>query len=392
MDLKTLDFLHIIFQKGVQQSSWKTSMEALISAVRQEFVFDNVAVYMIEPDADSGEVIYARAVGRGKKAEADVAWGELIAGQVFIKNQIIVQEPKKSSSDDRLHQAFLIGAPLYMGNSEAPKGALVFIRFGGPPFSTEDIRLTSFVGLVVMQLVEHWRYQDVVKQLEALRRQVQLQDDFVATISHELRTPLGFIKGYSTTLLRRDTIWDEETVQEFLTIIDEEADRLTELIENILESARLESDTLEMNFQPIRLDALIRDAATRAQVRHKFLVVDLDVDKATTIYGDGVRLSEVFENLFSNAAKYAPGTKIEIRIENRHGNLLVLFKDNGPGIASEYLPFIFDRFYRVPSQTTSPGTGLGLYICKQIVQAHHGKIWAVSIPGDGTTFCIELPA
>jgi signal transduction histidine kinase len=104
---------------------------------------------------------------------------------------------------------------------------------------------------------EIWR--ETHTELHDLKRQMQLQEDFVSTISHELRTPLGFIKGYSTSLLREDTTWDPETQREFLMIIDEEADRLSVLIENVLESARLQSRTLQLRFQPLRLDAVIRD-------------------------------------------------------------------------------------------------------------------------------------
>ena len=118
------------------------------------------------------------------------------------------------------------------------------------------------------------------RNLQDLKRQMQLQEDFVSTISHELRTPLGFIKGYSTSLLREDTSWDEETQKEFLTIIDEEADRLSLLIENVLESARLQSKTLPLRFQPLRLDAVLRDVVMRIRARHKDLDISMDLKPA----------------------------------------------------------------------------------------------------------------
>jgi two-component system, OmpR family, sensor histidine kinase VicK len=220
---------------------------------------------------------------------------------------------------------------------------------------------------------------------------MQLQEDFVSTISHELRTPLGFIKGYSTSLLRQDTSWDEETQKEFLTIIDEEADRLSLLIENVLESARLQSKTLTLRFQPLRLDAVLRDVILRIRARHRELDVSAQLETVPPILGDGVRLAQVFENLFTNALKYAPGSPIIILLKRVGDNILVSFMDRGPGIARESLPLIFERFYRVRGEKTVTGTGLGLYICKQIIQAHRGKIWAESDPGQGTTFFIELP-
>jgi signal transduction histidine kinase len=218
-----------------------------------------------------------------------------------------------------------------------------------------------------------------------------LQDDFVATISHELRTPLGFIKGYSTTLLRADTTWDDETKQEFLTIIDEEADRLSQLIDNILESAKLQSRSVQLNIQPLRLDALIRDVVLRVRTRHKKLEVELVLEDVPPIQGDNVRITQVFDNLFSNAAKYADGSKIKVSIKQENGSLLVAFSDRGPGIPKAYLPYIFERFYRVPGDRSSKGSGLGLYICNQIIMAHHGKIWVESELNRGTTFYIQLP-
>jgi two-component system sensor histidine kinase KdpD len=221
---------------------------------------------------------------------------------------------------------------------------------------------------------------------------MQLQEDFVSTISHELRTPLGFIKGYSTSLLREDTTWDAETQREFLMIIDEEADRLSLLIENVLESARLQSRTLQLRFQPLRLDAVIRDVIARLRVRRRDLEVSTEMDNnIPSIYGDGVRLAQVIENLFTNAIKYAPGAPISVSLDHIGENVLITFQDRGPGIERDSLPLIFDRFYRARNEKTITGTGLGLYICKQIIEAHRGKIWADSRPGQGTTFFIELP-
>ena len=220
---------------------------------------------------------------------------------------------------------------------------------------------------------------------------MQLQEDFVSTISHELRTPLGFIKGYSTSLLREDTSWDEQTQKEFLNIIDEEADRLSLLIENVLESARLQSKTLPLRFQPTRLDAVLRDVVLRVRARHKDLDISMQLDSVPPVYGDGVRLAQVFDNLFANAIKYAPGAPIVILLNQVDHDAVISFIDRGPGIPQDSLALIFERFYRVRGEKAVTGTGLGLYICRQIIQAHRGKIWAESTPGQGTTFFIQLP-
>jgi signal transduction histidine kinase len=240
-------------------------------------------------------------------------------------------------------------------------------------------------------LIERRDLQEARTELDSVQRQMRLQDDFVSTISHELRTPLGFIKGYSTSLLRDDTVWDQATQREFLNIIDEEADRLTRLIEDMLESARLQSKTLQFKFSPVRIDALVRDVAMRINVHHPSLKVIFDLQPLPPIRGDGTRLSQVFENLFSNAIKYAPNSEITIAMRASPENIRITFTDKGEGISEDYLPFIFERFYRVPGERTVTGTGLGLYICRQIIMAHHGNIWVESALGKGATFIIELP-
>ena len=143
--------------------------------------------------------------------------------------------------------AYLLGIPLR--NDGLIGGALVFVRFGGPAYEQKHLAIASLAAELLSVMFERTAWKKMHKEYHDLKRQMQLQEDFVSTISHELRTPLGFIKGYSTSLLRKDTSWDEETTQEFLMIIDEEADRLSLLIENVLESARLQSKTLPLRFQ-----------------------------------------------------------------------------------------------------------------------------------------------
>ncbi len=390
MDNPTLTYLQELMQIATHGGTARSTIENFMVTLRKEFVFDNVAVYLQDEETGILEVAYARAVGRSKDAEADAAWGDEFAGQVVKKGKLLLQDPKPDvSADDRLHQAYLLGLPVLVGGSV--KGALVFVRFGGPVYQEEHIAIASLAAELLSTLFERARWTEMRDELQDLKRQMQLQEDFVSTISHELRTPLGFIKGYSTSLLREDTNWDTATQREFLTIIDEEADRLSVLIENVLESARLQSKTLPLRFQPLRLDAVLRDVSQRIKARQKDLDISMQLDSVPPIYGDGVRLAQVFENLFTNAIKYATGSLIVILLNQVDDNVMVSFIDHGPGIPKEALPLIFERFYRVRGERTITGTGLGLYICKQIIQAHRGKIWAESTPGQGTTFFIELP-
>lgn len=391
MDLNTLSQLHFIFQEMQKKQDMKTALDVLFLSMRSSFVFDNVAIYVEDRSNHSLDVLYARAMGRGKTAEADAAWGESIAQDVIRSGKLTIREPKqKTQGLDRMSQTYILGIPLKLHQKE--KGALLFVRFGGPTYSELHLHIASLQAFWSTALIERKELSEARNELDSVQRQMRLQDDFVSTISHELRTPLGFIKGYSTSLLRQDTVWDEATQREFLTIIDEEADRLARLIEDMLESARLQSKTLQFKFAPIRLDALIRDVAMRVSTHHSDLKIGYQLEQLPLVHGDGVRLSQVFENLFSNAIKYAPNSKITISTKALEKTVLVSFADQGEGIPEDYLPFLFERFYRVPGERTVTGTGLGLYICKQIIMAHHGKIWVESVLDVGTTFFIELPA
>jgi signal transduction histidine kinase len=391
MDSSTLTQLNKLFQDLLKQQDWKASLDMLFLSMRDLFVFDNVAIYLEDLQSKGLDVIYARAIGRGKTAEADAAWGEMIANEAITSANMVLKRPGKATREvDRLAQTYLVGFPLTIGPKV--RGALLFVRFGGPDYSDMHIHVASLQAFWTASILERKELQEARAELDSVQRQMRLQDDFVSTISHELRTPLGFIKGYSTSLLRQDTTWDEATQREFLNIIDEEADRLTRLIEDMLESARLQSRTLQFKFSPIRLDALVRDVATRVHTHHPQLKIDFQLETLPPVSGDGVRLSQVFENLFSNAIKYAPNAPITISTRALGNKVQISFADKGEGIPEDYLPFLFERFYRVPGERTVTGTGLGLYICKQIVMAHHGKIWVESVLDKGTTFFIELPA
>lgn len=387
MKTEPLDYLGIA-EIVTKTNDLKTTLDNLIKSMRAGFIFDNLALYRAEPDSTLSEVIYARAVGRGKKAEADAAWGERIASQVMASGKMVLQQPDAiDPRAERLAQVGLLGLPL-----QTPKrlvGVLVLIRFGGPAFNPAHVEQAKFIATQVSLLFERYVLLGELSQLDDARRTMQLQQDFISTVSHELRTPLGFIKGYSTTLLRNDTTWDAATQREFLTIIDEEADHLTALIENVLESARLQSNTLPMNFQPSRIDSIIRDVVMRTQLRYKDIEIKVNLP-AVLVQADSVRLTQVFENLVTNAIKYAPGSPIIIGAKQEKDDLHIIVSDYGPGIAPEHLTHLFDRFYRVPGQSAS-GTGLGLFICNQIILAHKGKIWVESTKGEGTTFHIVLP-
>jgi signal transduction histidine kinase len=148
-----------------------------------------------------------------------------------------------------------------------------------------------------------------------------------------------------------------------------------------------------MEFQSVRLAALLRDMALRASSLHENMIVELDIrDNEIEVQADPTRLAQVFDNLFSNAAKYAPGSKTLLSLTAEDHEAHIIIRDYGEGIPPEHLNKLFTRFYRVPDQPAAVrGSGLGLFICRWIIRAHGGEIVAESTPGHGAVFHIYLP-
>lgn len=223
----------------------------------------------------------------------------------------------------------------------------------------------------------------------------EMKSQLLSTVSHELRTPLASIKGFATTLLRQDVEWDEATRREFLAIIDEESDRLSELIGNLLDMSRLEAGTLRVEPEATDLERLIQETAAEFQVMtHSHLIRASLPASLPLVWADPRRARQVLRNLVENAIKYSPqGGPITLSAQVQGDSVQVSVADRGIGLEPQQLERIFDRFYQVDSASTRRvgGSGLGLSICKAIVEAHGGRIWAESRPGQGSTFHFTLP-
>jgi K+-sensing histidine kinase KdpD len=370
---------------------WKAGLDDFAHQVRMGLIYDHLVIYK-KNGGGILEPFYARAVGRGRSAEADTAWGDSIGAQAIQDNQPVATLPQKTPGSDRLDRPFGLALPLSYGDD--PLGAVVMIRFGGPDYSALDIEqaqgFSSVLGLILGNMKLRHQVEDLTQQCKIST----LQDNFISTISHELRSPLGFIKGYTTTLLRPDTSWDTQTQQEFLKIIDSEADHLHDLIDNLLDSARLQSNMLEMAMQPVRVEGLINNVIARTSLHYPQLVIHQKVAQPVKLVkADPRRLEQVFENLVTNTVKYAPNSPLWITLKSDANSVVIRFRDTGPGIPPESIDKIFWRFYRDPQVSKEArGSGLGLYICHQIINAHKGDISVESKVNEGTVFTITLPA
>lgn len=384
-----LEAVYSISKIVAEEVDLDRALEKIIHIARKVLIFDNAVVYLNNPGYEL-EPFFARAIGRGKSTGSDLPWGDMAAREAIASGQIFIREADIKPDTSRLDQHFYLSLPMLVSGNIS--GALVLIRFGGPNYTRGHINIAQFITTHVSQLFEHKRLVEKIAELQAQHRLAQLQDDFVAMVSHELKTPLGFIKGYTTTLLRSDASWDAETQNEFLAIIDEEADRLSELIENLLDTYRLKSRTVKMDPKSTPLAPFFQSILDRLSTQETNLEIMLEINPTDiVVFADSKRLNQVITNLISNASKYAPNSILRIDANLLDDHVHITFSDNGPGIPNEHIDHLFKRFYRVPELSGGVrGTGLGLFICKQIIEAHEGKIWVESEVDKGTTFHILL--
>ncbi len=236
--------------------------------------------------------------------------------------------------------------------------------------------------------------RDISKQKELDR----MRSDLVSTASHELRTPLALIKGYIATLRRPDISLDNEREQRFLANIDQAVDRLARLIDDLLSASRIEAGRLELRLQLIDLGQIVLDVLDRLkpQAGNCQLVAELNYEERA-VQADPDRIEQVLFNLLGNALKFSPdGGVVTVQVKNldNPASVLISVKDQGKGIPPQEIDRIFEKFYRVQDGLVkkTSGVGLGLYICKSIVEAHGGHIWVESTPGQGSTFNFTLPS
>ncbi len=227
--------------------------------------------------------------------------------------------------------------------------------------------------------------------LERLEHIFTSQQRFLADVSHELRTPLTVIKG-NVNLMRRMKQVDEES----LGTIEDESDRLTRLVGNLLLEAQAESGKLPLHFAPVELDTLMLEVFKEMRIlaRDRVNIKLTEIDQIS-VSGDRDRLKQVLINLVSNAIKYTqPGGDVYISLGKMGGNARLIVRDTGQGISAEDMPHIFERFYRAEKSRTrsrTSGFGLGLSIAAWIVENHGGRIEVDSAENKGSTFCIYLP-
>jgi signal transduction histidine kinase len=262
-----------------------------------------------------------------------------------------------------------------------PDGSRFTVGVTYSPLYDEEGQLLNIIANVV----------DITRFREA----EEMKSTFISVISHELKTPVALIKGYAGTLLRKDACWDAETLNEGLTVIEEESDRLTRLIDNLLDASRIQAGVLKLELGDVRLSQLAAKVVEgfRLQTEEHQFKLDFPAD-LPLVLADEERLRQVLSNLVDNAIKYSPGGgAIRVGGWSEPARVVVYVADEGIGIPAEGQKKLFQRFYRVDSSMgrRTQGAGLGLFLSRAIVEAHGGRIWLRSEPEKGTTVFFSLP-
>ena len=319
----------------------------------------------------SGQIIHANAAARALLDLSDEEMENLNFSGILQKfgKKDIADGIKNITSSEVMNEIVM-----YRSN-------ILSIRYAR--FTAED---DNDIGVIML-------IQDITES----QKLEQMQTDFVANVSHELRTPLTTIKSYTETLLESG-IEDEETQKNFLIVIDDETERMSRLVKELLQLSRLDSHREKMNFKELEVGKILEDCVKKITLtaQAKEQTVECVYDRNTPLYimGDRDKMQQVILNILTNSIKYTQaGGKIRLNAWKEDDVVCITVEDNGIGISDAELSRIFERFYRVDKARSRAmgGTGLGLSIAKQIIEVHGGSILAQSKEGSGTTMQITLP-
>jgi signal transduction histidine kinase len=359
------------------------------------------SIMLLTEDKAYLEVVSTHGLHADEVSKAKIAVGEGIAGTVASQRiPIIIQGgdllpplEDKGNPERDIHSSMCV--PLV--RRDELLGVLSLNETAGERrFSDHDLvslRLFADHAAIAIgnaRLFEQER--ETIAQLEELDR---LKSDFVATVSHELKTPLTAIMGAAKTVMRRGNEMDPEQHRSFMEMIERQGDRLLRLIDDVLTAARIESGFPRMRRQKIALKKLAQiviEDLTHTKQGSGRVVRLTSTPEDPVVWGDPTFIQQILQNLVENALKYSDDD-VTVTLKERSKEVVIEVADKGDGLSDEQLRTIFDRFRQVDSSSTrsTGGFGLGLYIVKNLVEAHRGKIEVQSAPGTGSTFTIRFP-
>ena len=381
---RDLSAFHTAILAGVASEDPAQGIQDIAEAVGREMGCETLGVLLLEPvPGGNDELVAAGVFGDPgyRRGTRFVAGSEPFASGPELARPSLRQDPAEAV------------VPLRTGDTVI--GILHERRSVPGSIDRERLlqlgRLADQVSLVVQAARLRSRQEEMLVRLRELD---EMKTDFVAITSHELRTPLTAVRGFVDALRRRHEELSTEEIQEYLTIIHVQTDRLIRLVEDLLLISRIEAGKLTFMPNPVAASDLLVEACQSLGDLATRVEVETDVSAPDELIVDGQRLIQVLTNLLMNAIKFSPPeTSVQLRVDSRSpGTVTFAVHDRGPGVSLEEREVIFDRFHQTGASTAhSEGAGLGLYIARQLVEAMGGRIGVESEPGEGATFTVTIP-
>ncbi len=394
-----LGALNDLFQELTASLELERTMQTVIDASRELLAADTAVILLRGEDGKALQL----AASSGLRSEAqweqlgldeEVVQRMLTTTTPYVVDDVASQPPAVRSLLEKAGVTSLATVALIL--DERPMGVLCAGRQTTSPFSEDDVAfLTALAQEAALAIRNARLYEREREQVRQLRTLEALQATFVSVVSHELRTPLTCIKASVDMLEDADGTATPDVRQELLNTITHHTGRLEAMVEDLLDATRLEAGELTLSFQPTDLRLLtertVKAFAPLLENRKQTLELDLP-ESVESIPVDRHRIEQVLTNLISNAHRFAGrGGHIRVALASDDDHLELTVDDDGPGIPSEDQDRIFDKFYVVADSRGLAGVGLGLYIARQLVQLHHGRIWVESAPGQGSSFHVAIP-
>ena len=373
------------------------AFEAFKGEVGAVVPFDRLAIMRVE----DGTTQFLSTAGLGAERDAASlptgALGRVLAqaldGRTQVRTDMTDDTQREEEPLVALGLRSRVVAPLHVGGRVI--GFFSVSRREPDAFTHEEIELVSLLGRLIATSVQNIRtYEAERTTVEELRRLSALRADFVSMVSHELRSPMAAVIGSARTLQQRWRELAPDHREAFLAVIGDETSRLSNLIEDVLHTSRIEAGTFSYRFEQIDLARLVRDAVAAAELAQDEVRVSAELAHGVPeIRGDGDRLRQLLDNLVANAVKFSEvGQEVQVSLASDNGGVRIAVRDEGPGIPPEHQGLIFEKFGRAAAGHAKPGTGLGLFIARSIAEAHGGSLDVRSAVGRGTTFTVTLPA
>lgn len=370
---------------------WQAGQELWESEKRFRLLVDQVRDYAIFLLSPHGRITtWNRGAHRMKGYTAEEAYGRSL-DLFYLPEDIARGKPARL-----LRQAAAEGVAHDIGWRQRKNGERFWADVTITALYDSAGKLYGYAK-VVRDLTEQLEAEQLARAYEAAREAIKVRDEFLSIASHELRTPLTALnlqlQGLKLLLERNPAAWNPERTGGAIGRALESAERLSQLVDTLLDVSRISTGRIELKPSAFDLAAAVRGAIERLAELIRQASCDVHVHAPETLEGrwDQLRVEQALMNLISNACKYAPNSRIDVRVERDGERVRLSVTDTGPGIAPENLDQIFARFERGVSSQHYGGLGLGLFVTRQIAEAHGGRAWVESTLGQGSTFTIELP-